>query len=95
MKKKFSIKTKEQIVERDKKCFLCDCSITDPHHAFYGTHRPIGFNGDINGLWNGIGLCRDCHNGFHHTAKFYNGKSIKENRILTEKIAQERYENRN
>ncbi len=99
MKRYFTKDQQEEIYDRDGCCQICGtCENLDKcHHVFYGTHKPIGWKkGDnINGTWNGTVICTDDHRGFHHTAKFRNGKNLKFNRQLLEEKAQERFINEN
>ncbi len=95
MKRQFTKEQQESILKRDEYCQLCGCpyNLSKPHHIFYGNHTPKGWmkGDDINGEWNGVILCWFCHQGFHHTAKFGNGKSLKENRNMLEEKAQLRF----
>ena len=91
MRRKFTTKTQEEILERDGCCVLGEeeFNLSRPHHIFYGAHYPDG-EYDINGKWNGCILCQQSHNAFHHQGKFCNGKSLKENRKATEELALKR-----
>ncbi len=102
MKRKFTTKTKEEILARSPYCEVCGSNeVGPPHHAYSGTHRlptDLGvevLTADYNEAWNGVSICQYDHDGFHHTGKFRNGMNMHDNRILIETLAMNRYANRN
>lgn len=65
---KFSIKTKKEIVERDKYCIICWKQGTDCHHVKYWVET--NYWPDRNHAKEWVLLCRDCHQKAHSCSRW-------------------------
>lgn len=69
VKAKFSVKTKQQIIERDGGCcIICESNDLDnPHHVYYGSQANRGE--DRNNVSQGVCICKKCHHEIHFGVK--------------------------
>lgn len=62
-KAKFSAKTKQTIVERDKYCIFCWGQGSECHHIYFWQETNYGTDRNNVNQW--ILVCRTCHNEIH------------------------------
>lgn len=61
---KFSQKTKDEILFRDKNCIICTNKWAEFHHAYYWYNSNRWANRNDSDQW--VLLCWKCHHSIHH-----------------------------